>query len=207
MQKALQKDPTDTRALYYLGVHAHDSGRYEEALERYRNYLDHSDHPEERYKVMWQMGRCLYLLGRWDEAREVFFQGISERYDLAECYVSLGELAMENEAWDEAEHYFKLACDRKLPLSGVFFSEDFYSWLPYHKLCEVYDRTENFFGAIHSAQQLLGFESVPADKKRAVEERVQYWYIRLLDEKRGKAEELIARLTNTEGGVDNDKLQ
>ncbi len=181
MQEALRKDPTDTRALYYLGVHAQDDGDYAKAIACCQRYLAYSKHPEERYKVLWQMGRCLYLYGKKDRARKAFVQGITERYDMAECYISLGELAMEEEKWDEAEHYFKLACGRKLPMSGVFFSEDFYSWLPCHKLCELYDKSGEHYKAICAGEELLKFDNLPVERKKEIEKRFLYWYNSMLD--------------------------
>ena len=131
MKKVLAKNPRDAKALYYLGIHAHERKDYRQAVKYYRQYLKCSDHPEERYKVIWQLGRALHQAGDKQAVREAFFRGIEERWDLPECYVALGDMALQEEKWDEAEHYFKLACDRRLPLSGVFFSHDFYTWLPY----------------------------------------------------------------------------
>jgi len=172
MQKVLDEDPCDTRAMYYVALHAQDAGDYGRAIVYYRRYLAFSKHPEERYKVLWQMGRCLYLFGKKDEARKTFIQGITERYELAESYVSLGELAMEEQKWGEAEHYFKLACGRQMPMSGVFFSEDFYSWLPYHKLCELYDRSGEYYKAICAGEELLKLDKLPDERRREVEARM-----------------------------------
>ncbi len=130
---------------------------------------------EERYKVIWHLGRALYQCGDENEAREAFFLGVQERWDLPECYVALGDMALEREDWDEAEHYFKLACDRKQPLSGVFFSEDFYTWLPYHKLCEVYHKAGRHYEAILAAEKLLAFENVPEKHREEVESFMPRW--------------------------------
>jgi glycosyltransferase involved in cell wall biosynthesis len=67
-------------------------------------------------------------------------------------------------------------------MSGVFFSEDFYSWLPYHKLCELYEKSEDYYNAICTAEQLLKFENVPAERKKEVEGRILHWYDCMLDE-------------------------
>lgn len=176
MRKVLEQNPCDTRAMYYVALHAQDAGDYGRAIVYYRRYLAFSKHPEERYKVLWQMGRCLYLSGRKDEARKTFIQGITERYDLAECYVSLGELAMEEQKWGEAEHYFKLACDRQMPVSGIFFSEDFYSWIPYHKLCELYERNGEYYKAVCTGEILLKQKNLPDKRRREVEMQMFRWY-------------------------------
>jgi len=180
MEEALAKNPGDTKALYYLGIHAHERQEYRRAIEYYRRYLDFSDHPEERYKVFWQLGRALYQVGDKKAAKETFFRGVEERWDLPECYVALGDMALGERRWDEAEHYFKLACDRKQPLSGVFFNTDFYSWLPYHKLCEAYDRAGRYYEAILAGEKLLTFDSLPEEHRLEVREFMPRWAERLI---------------------------
>lgn len=181
MRERLERDPRDTKALYYLGLHAHERGDYAEAIAYYRRYLDVSTHPEERYKVLWHVGRCHYLLGEHDAAREAFLRGTSERWDLAECYVSLGEMALADEHYPEAEHWFTLACGRTLPLSGVFFSEDFYTWLPYHKLCELYERWDEPYKAILAGETLLKLDGVPDKYREQVEAFMPRWAERIIE--------------------------
>jgi glycosyltransferase involved in cell wall biosynthesis len=181
MREALRKNPRDTKALYYLGMHAHERKDYREAIKHYRRYLKCSKHPEERYKVIWQLGRALYQSGDKQAARETFVGGIQERWDLPECYVALGDIALQEKKWDEAEHYFKLAVDRRLPLSGVFFSQDFYTWLPYHKLCEVYDRSGRYYDAIVTAEKLLAIASLPEEHRRDVKRCLPAWAEKVID--------------------------
>ncbi len=77
---------------------------------------------------------------------------------------------------------FKNACDRKLPLSGVFFSEDYYSWLPYHKLCEVHDKSGEYYKAIMTAEKLLGFENLPERHRDEIVSFMQLWGEKLIDQ-------------------------
>ena len=175
MEEALMKNPRDAKALYYLGIHAQDRKDYRRAIEYYRRYLECSEHPEERYKVLWQLGRALYQSREKDAARETFFRGIQERWDLPECYVALGDMALREEKWDEAEHYFKLACGRNQPLSGVFFSHDFYTWLPHHKLCEVYDKSGRYYKAILAGEKVLSFDNLPEEHRREVQSFMPRW--------------------------------
>ena len=184
MREALKNNPADTKALYYLGIHAHDRKEYRKAASYYRRYLKHSGHSEESYKVLWHLGRCLYHLGEEQKARAAFIKGTNVRWDLAECYVSLGEMALERCDWDEAEHFFKLGCDRRQPLSGVFFSEDYYTWLPYYKLCEVYDRAGNDYQAIVVAEKLFGMEELPDKYREELEKQVLVWNERFLESKK-----------------------
>ena len=181
MRERLDEDPTDTKALYYLGLHAHERSDYAEATGYYERYLDVSLHPEERYKVLWHLGRCRYLLGEHDAAREAFLRGTRERWDLAECYISLGEMALADQQYAEAEHWFKLACERRLPLSGIFFSEDFYTWLPYHKLCELYERSDEPYKAILAGERLLRFDNVPHKFREQVESFMPRWADRIIE--------------------------
>jgi glycosyltransferase involved in cell wall biosynthesis len=184
MREALTKNPADTKALYYLGIHAHDEKEYEKAISYYERYLKHSDSSEESYKVLWHLGRCYYNLCDEQKARETFIKGTNIRWDLAECYVSLGEIALERCDWDEAEHFFKLGCDRRQPLSGVFFSEDYYTWLPYYKLCEVYDRAGSDYQAIIIAEKLLGMGELPDKYRKELEKQVLVWNGRFLESKK-----------------------
>jgi len=181
MREALEKNPADLKALYYLGIHAHDEKDYRRAISYYERYLEHGDHSEESYKVLWHLGKCYYHLREHQRARDTFIKGTSMRWDLAECYVSLGEMALEQGNWDEAEHFFKLGCDRRQPLSGVFFSEDFYTWLPYYKLCEAYDRAGKDYEAIVAAEKLIGMQDLPDKYRKELERQIPVWNERLLE--------------------------
>jgi len=202
MREVLEKNPADTKALYYLGIHAHDRKDYEKAIDYYNRYLEYSDHPDERCKVLWHLGKCYYHLGQKEKAREVFIAGTIERWDLAECYVSLGEMALEAENHPEAEHFFKLACDCTQPLSGIFFSEDYYSWLPYYKLCEVYDKCGENYRAIVTAEKALEMEQLPEQYREELKKQIVVWNHRLLEAQKitfgdkGKKNFLIIDKTN-----------
>jgi len=181
MREALAKNPRHTKALYYLGMHAQERRDYRQAIEYYRRYLKCSDHPEERYKVIWQLGRALYQAGEKQAPKETFFAGIRERWDLPECYVALGDMALHEKKYDEAEHYFKLAVDRRLRLSGVFFSHDFYTSLPYHKLCEVYERSGRYYEAIVTAEKFLCIANLPDEHRREVKRCLPIWAEKVID--------------------------
>ena len=71
LQAALQRDPGDTRALFYLARTFKDLGRWFEAIEAYERYLAAGGWHDERWQACYDLALCWRELGEWGQARDV----------------------------------------------------------------------------------------------------------------------------------------
>ena len=69
LRAALQRDPGDTRAMFYLARTFKDLGRWFEAIEAYERYLVAGGWRDERWQACYDMALCWRELGEWEQAR------------------------------------------------------------------------------------------------------------------------------------------
>ena len=75
LEKMLVTSPQDRRLRYFLGVEYRKAGRHAEAAEQIRAYIDLA--PAEDVGAAWRdLGLCLEALGRREEARSAYQDGI-----------------------------------------------------------------------------------------------------------------------------------
>ena len=65
----LQREPSDTRALFYLARTCKDLGRWFDAIEAYERYLAAGGWRDERWQACYDLALCWRELGEWDHAR------------------------------------------------------------------------------------------------------------------------------------------
>jgi tetratricopeptide (TPR) repeat protein len=98
--------PRGERAHAHLtdGLTAIESGRYEDAVDSFRQaiFLDH-----DLADAYYHLGLAYERLGNWYLARHVFFELTRLRPDDAEAYFQLGMSCVEIHSWDEAAEAFR----------------------------------------------------------------------------------------------------
>ena len=77
LQRMLESRPDDVRALFGLALEYERAGRWQDAVEALRSYLSRASDEGNAYA---RLARALRELGREDEAREAYHQGIEVAY-------------------------------------------------------------------------------------------------------------------------------
>ncbi len=113
---------------YQAGLELAEMGKYDEALERIRNYLGTA--PDD-VEALNDAGAILNCLGRWDEAIEYFLKARSLQTDsaeiiwnLSETYLAVGKTTEAVELFDEMERLGILNADVLNRAANVFLNED-----------------------------------------------------------------------------------
>lgn len=96
--KELKKDPTNVRAMYYLGHDYFDRKDYETALHWYDEYLKIGTWRYEKSDVYLKRANCLFILQRGDEARDSCLQAILLNPNFKEALLYMATLSWEKEA-------------------------------------------------------------------------------------------------------------
>ncbi len=73
LRKQVALDPNDPRLRFGLALEFEKLGRWEQVVEELRNYLALTD---DQGNAWGRLGRALHELGRGDEARSAYAQGI-----------------------------------------------------------------------------------------------------------------------------------
>ena len=125
---ALDANPRDPRATFYLAQTCRDMGSDREAAHWYLRRTQLDGYAEERYVAWVERGRALVRLGEWAEAADAFVQGWEERPQRMEAVRSLCALyhSLRLHAAAAAIEY---ACHgTPMPDDGLFLEPEAYRW-------------------------------------------------------------------------------
>jgi glycosyltransferase involved in cell wall biosynthesis len=121
----------DQRTLFYLANGYRENGRYSEAVDFYKKYLEKSEWSEERFFARYYMAQAYVKLNDFDKARQEALRACAEDFRFAEAYCLLGDLAMKEGDPKRAQSWFQMAFDTPFPTSAkLFVAEPFYSSYP-----------------------------------------------------------------------------
>ncbi|RMD50044.1 MAG: tetratricopeptide repeat protein [Ignavibacteria bacterium] len=108
LEAQVKANPNDLNALLQLAHLLNDSGFYQKAIDRYKEYLaKNPDVPD----VLIDMGVCYYNLGNYEEALKAMQKGvkINPRHQIGLFNIGIVNSAKGNIA--EAKKYWKMAYD------------------------------------------------------------------------------------------------
>ena len=121
LQAALQREPSDTRAMFYLARTFKDLGRWFEAIEAYERYLAAGGWHDEQWQACYDLALCWRELGEWDHAREACQRALAIDPRRAEVAGLIGRLHYEAREWREAVAYLRQAAGAEIPEDVTLF--------------------------------------------------------------------------------------
>jgi len=121
LQAALQREPSDTRAMFYLARTFKDLGRWFEAIEAYERYLAAGGWHDERWQACYDLALCWRELGEWDQARDACRRALAIDPRRAEIVGLIGRLHYEAREWREAVTYLSQAAGAAIPEDVTLF--------------------------------------------------------------------------------------
>jgi len=151
----IKKNPEKARPYFYLAQTYLEGKDYENAKKYYREYLKRSKWGDERTQALIALATILADEEKYTEAQKYALQAITERWDRAEPYMLLGDIAFQLKDLYQAEHWYRAASEMKPPFSSLFLHGPTYSYLPYERLCRVYDATRQWEKAIECGLKVL----------------------------------------------------
>jgi tetratricopeptide (TPR) repeat protein len=105
-QKAKEKNPQDADVWFYLGVCYSELGRYQDAIESYKQTIRiKPDYADAHYNL----GNAYGILGRYEDAVESYKQVIRINPDLAEAHNNLGGAYFKLGRYQDAVESYKQA--------------------------------------------------------------------------------------------------
>ncbi len=124
-------DGVAPRTLFYLGNEYMEYGEWEQAIERYRLYLQRGTWQDERYFAAIRLGRSLRNLQRYDEAIDAYLSALKERPDFPHAYFGLAEIYYYQQRWDRVIHWAEIGERIPSPMTTLFLikTEWEYDWL------------------------------------------------------------------------------
>lgn len=171
-ESKVEADPTNARALFYLGMAYKENARWEESYEAFRRCLDHSKWNEERWHARMGAATCLRQLGRLDEACYQISGALEEYPLMAEAYYSLADIAYYRNHFVEAEVWLKRCIEMKMPDCRLFLNPHTYLVDRYDLMSMVCHHKKQFADAIKYGELALkGY----GGKNARIEKNISQW--------------------------------
>ena len=106
LEKDLQKNPNNTRTMFYLGREYKDFGKYEKSIVTLTKYVNKSYFDLEKYQALLDIGHMYLWKEDFDSAEEIAKKAIEVSPRIAFAYTLLGEIYMKKDRPDLAKLEF-----------------------------------------------------------------------------------------------------
>lgn len=145
LEKAIKKDPSQSRLLFYLGRENKSAGNYKDALDWYMKFTRISGvSNDELNRAYLGMGECYSKLGLMKKAKEAYLQSIQANSLFAEGYLLLGDMALQQKKYKQAARWYLEATKKQPPQTHVFVNMQLYNGHAKSKLCEALYHIKEF---------------------------------------------------------------
>jgi len=136
--RRIEADLTDARSTFYLAGTYFDCGRLQEACEWFERYMPVSEWVHERYQAAMLLSQCYINQGDLEKARTTMTSHLTDNWRRAEGLILLGDIAVAQQDWRQAEWWYKCATLKEQPVDPLFVEVPAHTWEPHYKLYRVY---------------------------------------------------------------------
>jgi tetratricopeptide (TPR) repeat protein len=141
IEKAIKKNPKDTRNYFYLGNTLVEAGQYKKAIKAFKNYLKYRDtETSEMYQVYMHMAICYRNLKDHKSARQSLNLAKSIDPTRRDAYSMLADIYMDVQAYDNAIFELTTALRINPQPSRMFQNGATQTWDPHQKLASCYEK-------------------------------------------------------------------
>jgi TolA-binding protein len=101
---------SETAKAYYDAISLISQGKYQQAYLFFKRIVDANEDPEYTAKSTYEIGRCLYLLGKFDDCIKYYTMMITKypkHPDLADALFFMGQSYEKNNRKDQAVTFYK----------------------------------------------------------------------------------------------------
>ena len=115
LSEALERDPADSRAAFYLARTLKDAQRYLEAIEIYERYLTLAGWHDERWQAAYDIAECWKRLGEYETAFATVQRALEIDRRRAEAWILKAALHYARQEWSEVEPAAWIASELPIP--------------------------------------------------------------------------------------------
>lgn len=150
----VEKNPNDARNMYYYGKELMDYDQSEKGYNLLKKFVTmHGAWNENIYTAHLKMASYEQSLKKYNEAKKSCLEAMGVYPLKSEVYCKLGEIAMNQNDWMHAVHWYTIASNLERPEGALDVIEPmYYTWLPHLQLCLAYNNLGNVDkAALHNA--------------------------------------------------------
>lgn len=125
LTKDYERNPLDSRTLFYLGESAYDLGKNDEALEYYGKRVKIDFFPEEGWYAQYKIGKIYERLKNYEEAEGAFLRAYSKRPTRMEPMFDLAYMLAQKGDNTRACVFYEMAMKISYPKEDMLFIQDY----------------------------------------------------------------------------------
>lgn len=135
----VQKNPKDPHTYWNLANSYLSVGKYEKAIEIYKQFIPISDSEEERFLVWQMMAVCYTSLGKQDLGIEMALEALNLRSWYPDAYLLLGQLNYHMGKIRAAREFLEMGLSKPVPeFSSIVWNPMDYTYNPNLMLAQIY---------------------------------------------------------------------
>lgn len=172
LERIVEKNPTNSRNLYYLGKEYLDFNRIDDAINFLLKFLDCSDaFWENTFQAHYKLANC--YLNKGDDKKFLYhiFESIKIEDRQAEPFYFLGLYYMNKGNWQRGARWFEVCTQMGRPKDLLSpFQPEYYTWLPHLNACVCYNSIGEMQKAYDHNEKVLEYR--PKDSRAVNNKRV-----------------------------------
>jgi tetratricopeptide (TPR) repeat protein len=158
----LERDPGNTRTLFYLAQTRRDLGERDEAIALYRRRAEMGGWPEEVYFSLLQIGELLADAGDWPPAMDAFVEAWEFRPRRLEALYELTSRLRVRGQYQAAYAFASAGIGEPQPDDVLFVRPWVYRWGLLFELSISAYWVDDFLGSVRACDKLLEMPDLPA---------------------------------------------
>lgn len=159
LQADINKNPNDTRALFYLGNTHMEAERYRDAVDCYHRYIEirKENRTAESYQVNLHKALCHKELKEPESCKHHLYEAIKLDPLRRDALIALGDWYHESKDYDRAIWSYNTAISIRPKEDAMFQNGDGNTWMPYQQIAKSYAEKGDKASAIVSLRKALYF--------------------------------------------------
>lgn len=174
LQAAVDKDPTNTRSVFYLAQSYRDAGEIGKSLRWYSERVALGGWDEEVWYSMYQMGMIHEWLGDWNRAMPMYLRAFQYRPTRAEPLVQLSQHYRMEHDYNVALMFSTKAVEIKKPGDVLFLDNNTYDW----RTADEYAISLYWVGRFEDArkvnEQILASGKLPTEQVSRIVDNLKF---------------------------------
>jgi hypothetical protein len=169
LRTALEREPENTRYMFYLGHSLRESGQWLAAIDAYRRRAEMGGGAEEVY-VSKLMAATLkeHIAAPYADIVSAYLDAYDFRPRRAEAPAQLAHYLLQEKRYTLARDFARIACSTPVTADQLLVNQNAYGWRPWDDLALALFETRDFHGCAAAYRRLLADTRLPAAERERV---------------------------------------
>jgi len=176
----IEKNPNDTRSMFYLARTYKSYNKLDNAIKWYEQYLNKSSWDAEKYQAALEMAQCFQIKKDYSSSSRIMGMHLHNNYRRAEGYIMLGENSYKSHDFEQAIWWFNIAIKCELFVDPFFLQKRAYTYGPWDSLSMTLYHLNKHQEAIDAAEKALEFDNIDDATSKRIRKNISFFSKRLI---------------------------